>query len=219
MEILNFLAAPFLMCVALIGIHCYLGIHVLARGIIFIDLALAQVAAFGALLAFIVGFEHNEITTYFISLAVTLITAFFLAHTNRLRFQISQEAIIGIIYALASAAIVLLIDRVSHGSEHLKQSLIGNLLWVTWGDVIKVILIYSAVGFVHFIFRQHFIQSSAKGGNYWLWDFLFYGLFGVVITSSVHYAGVLLVFSFLIVPAVISSLFYKSWRARLFLGW
>ena len=219
MEALTFLAAPFFMCIVLVGIHCYLGLHVLARGVIFVDLALAQVAAFGSALAFLWGYDHHDIMSYFISLGATLVASFFLAHANRFRFQISQEALIGVIYALASATIILLIDKISHGSEHLKQSLIGNLLWVTWQDVITVSIIYSIVGFIHFVFRDPFFKSSVKGGNHWWWDFLFYGLFGVVITSSVHYAGVLIVFSFLIVPAIISAAFFKSWKQRLIFGW
>lgn len=218
MEAVIFLAAPFFMCVALVGIHCYLGLHVLSRGVIFVDLALAQVAAFGSAFAFLLGYDHHDLATYFVSLGSTLVAALFLAHSNRFRFQISQEAIIGVIYALASATIILLIDKVSHGAEHLKQSLIGNLLWVTWGDVLKVAVVYGGVGLIHYIFRAQFILSS-KSGNHWLWDFLFYGLFGVVITSSVHYAGVLLVFSFLIVPAIISAALYSHWRSRLIFGW
>lgn len=219
MEAILFLTAPFIMCVALVGIHCHLGLHVLARGVIFVDLALAQVAALGSAFAFIVGFEHHDITSYFISLGATFMTAIFLAYSNRFRLQISQEAIIGVIYALASAATILLIDKVSHGSEHLKQSLIGNLLWVTMEDVVKVVVVYSGVGVIHYLFRRNFMQSSLKGTQHWVWDFLFYGLFGIVITSSVHYAGLLLVFSFLIVPSVISAIFYQSWTARLFFGW
>ncbi|MCB0362357.1 MAG: metal ABC transporter permease [Bdellovibrionales bacterium] len=218
-EAMIFLAAPFVMCLALVGIHCYLGLHVLARGVIFVDLALAQVAALGSAFAFLLGFDHHDFITYFISLGSTLMAALFLAHSNRFRFQISQEAIIGVIYALASATIVLLIDKVSHGAEHLKQSLIGNLLWVDWSDVIKVLIVYGFVGSIHYLFRRHFIQSSVEGRQHWLWDFIFYGLFGVVITSSVHYAGVLLVFSFLIVPAIVSSALFKKWRTRLFFGW
>ncbi len=219
MEAIEFLSAPFFMCVALVGIHCYLGLHVLARGVIFVDLALAQVAAFGSAFAFLMGFDHSDLVSYFISLGATLIVALFLSFSNRFRFQISQEALIGVIYALASAAIILLIDKMSHGSEHLKQSLIGNLLWVTWADVLKVAIIYGAIGIFHFIFRKEFMKSSIKGGNHWRWDFFFYALFGVVITSSVHYAGVLLVFSFLIVPAILSSAFFKSWKLRLVFGW
>jgi zinc/manganese transport system permease protein len=219
-EVVSFLLAPLLMCFALVGIHCYLGLHVLARGVIFVDLALAQVAALGSALAFLMGYDHHHPEAYFISLAATLIAALFLAQANRFKNQISQEALIGIIFALASAVIILLIDKMSHGAEHLKQSLTGNLLWVTWEDVLKVIVIYLVVGVIHFIFRRQFINSSFKDGSqHWVWDFMFYGLFGVVITSSVQYAGVLLVFSFLIVPAIISSIFFVTLRGRLIFGW
>lgn len=219
MEDLWFLLPPFIMCILLVGIHCYLGIHVLARGVIFVDLALAQTAAFGAALALVFGFDHHDLMTYFISLGSTLFVAAFLAYTNRFRFQISQEAIIGIIYALMSATVILLIDRLSHGSEHLKQTLVGHLLWVTWPDVIKVAVIYTIVGGVHYWFRKHFITASFQGGASAIWDFLFYALFGLVITSSVQYAGILLVFSFLIVPSLVSSLFTSNLKNRLFIGW
>lgn len=218
-EALSFLAAPLCMCIALVGIHCYLGLHVLSRGVIFVDLALAQVAAFGSALAFMYGHDHHELSTYFYSLGATLVASSFLAYSNRFRNQLSQEALIGVIFALSSATIILLTEKMNHGSEHLKQSLIGNLLWVQWGDVFKVAIIYSLVGLIHFSFRKHFIKSSSSGGGHWIWDFLFYALFGVVITSSVQYAGVLLVFSFLIVPAIISTLLYKEWRKRLLFGW
>ena len=154
-----------------------------------------------------------------ISLTSTLIAALFLAHSNRFRSKISQEAIIGILYAFASAAVVLLIDKMSHGAEHLKHAMVGQLIWVTWSDVIKVVLIYSTVGFVHFVFRKQLLDASMSEKTNWKWDFLFYGLFGVVITSSVQYAGVLLVFSFLIVPAVLSSALFQTLKKRLIFGW
>lgn len=218
-ETLLFLTAPFVMCLILVGIHCYLGLHVLARGVIFVDLALAQVAAFGAAVALLFGYDHHGLPTYLISLSATLVAAYFLASANRLRLYISQEALIGILYALASASIILLIDKMSHGSEHLKQTLVGQLIWVTWEDVLKTSAVYAFVGAVHYYFRKQLIESSFQEKSKWKWDFLFYGLFGVVITSSVHIAGVLLVFAFLIVPAVVSSIFYQDLRSRLIFGW
>lgn len=207
------------MCIALVGIHCYLGLHVLARGVIFVDLALAQVAVFGTALAYLWGYDHHDPMAYIISLSSTLVAATFLAYANRFRAKVSQEALIGVIFALASATMILLVDQMSHGGEHLKQSLVGNLLWVGWEDLLKVVIVYSVVGTIHFVKRHEFIKSSFEGGIYIIWDFLFYALFGVVITSSVQYAGVLLVFSFLIVPAIVSSLLFKSLRSRLIFGW
>jgi zinc/manganese transport system permease protein len=219
MEAVLFLLAPLAMCFLLVGIHCYLGLHVLARGVIFIDLALAQVAALGTMFAFIIGWEHSESGSYFVSLGFTFLAAIYLAIVNRrAKSQVSQEAVIGTLYAFASAAVILAIDKVSHGAEHLKQALIGQLLWVTWEDVVKVAIIYGLVAVVHIVFRRQLLKSSEKGSTHWGWDFLFFALFGLVITSSVHYSGVLLVFAFLIVPASISSMIVTSLKAKLIVG-
>jgi zinc/manganese transport system permease protein len=220
-EAVAFLAAPFCMCLVLAGIHCYLGLHVLARGVIFVDLSLAQVAAFGATLAILLGFDHHDSATYFVSLAATFVAAALFALARRHERAFSQEAIIGIVYALSSAAVVLVVDRMAHGAEHIKDVLVGQVLWVTWADVAKVTVIYGAVGAVHLIFRRPLLNVSfgREQPNQGFWDFLFYALFGVVITSSVSVAGVLQVFSYLIVPALVGSLFFGSVRARLIFGW
>jgi zinc/manganese transport system permease protein len=221
LEAIRFLAAPFVMCLILAGIHCYLGLHVLARGVIFVDLSLAQVAAFGATLAIYFGFDHGSPATYFISLGSTFCAAALFALARRHEQLFSQEAIIGIVYALASAAVVLVVDSIAHGAEHLKDLLVGQVLWVTWHDVVKTSMIYGAVSAVHFIFRKQLLAASFAGsatGNA-LWDFVFYALFGIVITSSVSLAGVLQVFAYLIVPSVVSTLYFKTVRQRLFFGW
>jgi zinc/manganese transport system permease protein len=216
-----FLSAPFVMCLILAGIHCYLGLHVLARGVIFVDLSLAQVAAFGATLAIFFGFEHHSTPEYLISLISTFCAAALFAMARRHEKLFSQEAIIGIVYAFASAAVVLVVDRVAHGAEHIKDLLVGQVLWVTWPDVLKTGMIYSAVSLAHFVFRRQLIAASfghevkARG----FWDFVFYALFGVVITSSVSVAGVLQVFAYLIVPSVVGTLFFTSIKSRLFFGW
>jgi zinc/manganese transport system permease protein len=220
MDAFVFLSAPFAMCLILAGIHCYLGLHVLARGVIFVDLSLAQVAAFGATVALLLGFEHHSPAAYFISLGSTFCAAALFALARRHEARFPQEAIIGITYALASAAVVLVVDHLAHGAEHIKDVLVGQVLWVTWGDVAKTAAIYSAVSLVHYAFRRQLIQASFSHGTAEpAWDFLFYALFGVVITSSVSMAGVLQVFSYLIVPAVLSTLFFESIRARLLFGW
>jgi zinc/manganese transport system permease protein len=222
LEALNFMLVPFIMCLILAGIHCYLGLHVLARGVIFVDLSLAQVAAFGATLAVMLGLDHNSSGTYFVSLSCTFLAAAIFALARRYEKQFSQEAIIGVMYALTAAAVVLVVENMAHGAEHIKELLIGQILWVTWHDVIKTSIIYACVGVVHFIFRKQLIAASF---NYKAnrstagWDFLFYALFGIVITSSVRLAGVLQVFAYLIVPAIVSSIFYQTIRARLIFGW
>ncbi|MGE0614575.1 MAG: metal ABC transporter permease [Bacteriovoracia bacterium] len=219
--VLHFLAAPFVMCLVLAGIHCYLGLHVLARGVIFVDLSLAQVAALGATVAVLLGFEHHSAPAYFIALGSTFVAAALFALARRHERQFPQEAMIGIVYALASAAVVLIVDRIAHGAEHIKDILIGQVLWVTWHDVGKTTLIYAAVATAHFVFRKPLIAASfgKSTQRHALWDFVFYALFGVVITSSVSMAGVLQVFAYLIVPAVVSTLFFTTIRARLIFGW
>ncbi|MBS1961601.1 MAG: metal ABC transporter permease [Bdellovibrionales bacterium] len=221
MDAIRFLAAPFVMCLILAGIHCYLGLHVLARGVIFVDLSLAQVAAFGATLAVLWGFDHHSPATYFVSLGSTFLAAALFALARRHEKLFSQEAIIGIVYAFASAAVVLTVDKIAHGAEHIKDLLVGQVLWVTWHDVVKTALIYGAVSIVHYVFRKPLLAVSFgnhEAGN-GKWDFLFYALFGVVITSSVSLAGVLQVFAYLIVPAVVGTLFFTTIRARLLFGW
>lgn len=219
-EAIAFLAAPFFMCLILAGIHCYLGLHVLARGVIFVDLSLAQVAALGATVGIWFGFEHHSTGTYLVSLGLTFVAAAFFALARRYEDVFPQEALIGIVYALAAASIVLIVDRLAHGTEHIKDVLVGQLLWVTWEDVFKTTAIYVGVGLVHFVFRKQLLRASFENRQHApLWDFLFYALFGIVITSSVRVAGVLLVFSFLIVPAVLSAFFLRDIRSRLAFGW
>lgn len=220
-EALVFLSAPFAICLVLAGIHCYLGLHVLARGVIFVDLSLGQVAAFGASLALLLGFEHHSLPEYLISLLTTLVAAALFAYSRKHEKLVPQEALIGLVYALAAAAVVLVVDRMAHGAEHIKDMLVGQVLWVTWTDVVRTAAIYLAVSSVHYVFRRPLLRTSFGGeaGASHFWDFVFYALFGVVITSSVNVAGVLQVFTYLIVPALLSTFFFQSIRARLLFGW
>ena len=220
-EVVSFLAAPFVMCMVLVGIHCYLGLHVLARGVIFVDLSLAQVAALGSTIAFAMGFEHHTAAAYFISLASTFLAALLFALARTQERKMPQEAVIGIVYAFSSAAVVLVVDRIAHGAEHIKDILIGQVLWVSWHDVGKTFLIYASVSVVHYVFRKQFLAMSfgRKQANPVFWDFLFYALFGIVITSSVSLAGILQVFAYLIVPASVASFFVSTVGKRLVFGW
>lgn len=219
-SILLFLTAPFVMCLILAGIHCYLGLHVLARGVIFVDLSLAQVAALGATIGLVLGFEHHTVSTYLISLGCTWLAAWFFSLAKKHEEKFSQEAIIGIVYALSSAAVILIVDRTAHGTEHVRELMVGQLLWVTWEKVAWTGAIYTLVSLIHYFFRKQLITSSfEKKNTSSIWDFVFYALFGVVITSSVNVAGVLLVFTFLMVPSVVSSLFFSTLKAKLIFGW
>lgn len=221
MEVINFFLPPFVMCLVLVGIHCYLGLHVLQRGVIFVDLSLAQVAGLGSTVALLFEIEHHSTGSYFISLAHTFAVAALFAWARKFEEKISQEVLIGIVYALASASVVLVVNNLSHGAEHIKEILVGHILWVTWADVIKTAAIYSVVAGVHYYFRKELLGASFAGrsSKNAKWDFLFFALFGVVITSSVGVAGILLVFSFLIVPALVSTFFQSGIRGRLIFGW
>ena len=223
----SFLLIPFLVTLILTGIHVYLGLHVLTRGIIFVDLALAQVAALGTTVALLAGHDMDDPEAYFWALGFTLAGAVVFAATRRLASRVPQEAIIGIVYAVASAAMILAMDRAPHGAEHIKELLVRDILWVQdWHVVLKLAGIYSAIGAFHWVFRKRFLAATfspdhgtGKGWSLFLWDLLFYGTFGVVVTSSVQVAGVLMVFSYLMVPSVMAALVVDSIAARLAVGW
>src|SRR5438093_5839270 len=225
-DLWSLLWAPFLMCLVLTGIHAYLGVHVLAREVVFVDIAMAQIAALGATAAFLQGYEIEQWESYAYSLAATLLGALVLSITRSRRRNVSQEAVIGIVYAVSSAAAVFLADRAPHGAEQVRTMLVGNLLAVRPSAVVEVALLYAAVGFLHWLCRRPFFLIStdphaayAEGWRVRLWDFVFYASFGVVVTSSVRIAGVLLVFSYLIVPALAATLVGGSITTRLLVGW
>jgi zinc/manganese transport system permease protein len=213
-ESLLFLWPPFLVAVCLVGIHAYFGIQVLARKVIFVDLALAQIAALGATAAFMLGHPAQNLATYGYSLLFTLLAAVLLAFTRAWGTRVPQEALIGVIYVVAAAAAILMIDRAPQGAEHLKQILTGNILTSGLGDIAVIVPLYAAIGALHWLLRH---RMSGTGPL--VWEFVFYATFGVVVTSSVAIAGVLLVFSFLIIPAAIGVLFASSLARQLVIGW
>lgn len=218
---LQLLAAPFAMCLVLAGMHCYLGIHVLKRGVIFIDLSLAQVAALGYTLALLWGGVWLTGGGYPLALLLAFAASALFALARRRGSAFSQEAVIGMVYALGSAAVVLVADRMAHGAEEAKELLVGQILFVTWHDVLVTGAIYAAVGLLHWFIRKPLLALSEGEAipHSARWDFLFYALFGVVICSSVKVAGVLQVFTYLIVPSFLGGLFLKSVKARLIFGW
>jgi zinc/manganese transport system permease protein len=225
-DFLLFMAAPFAACLVLVGIHAYLGIHVLARGVIFVDLALAQIAALGRTLAFLAGYELDSMEAHLISLGAAFVGAALFSLTRLRQRQVPQEAVIGITYAVAAAAGVLAIDRAPHGAEHLKDLLVGSILWVTWPQVLEITGLYLALGLFHWFFRERFLvitldeeEAWRRGWSVRFWDFIFYASFGLVISVSVQVAGVLLVFSFLIVPAVCGTLLAQRLVWRLGVAW
>ena len=226
MEILQFLIWPFMASLILTGIHAYLGVHVVERGVIFVDLALAQIAALGATIAILIGMDPHGPAAYWLSLAFTFIGAAIFAFARTRRGHIPQEAFIGIAYAVASAAAILVMSKATGETEHLKDMLVGNILAVSKHEVLKTAILYGAIGIFHYIFRRRFLlistdpeQAEAQGMSIRFWDFLFYASFGFVVTSSVAIAGVLLVFCYLIVPSVGAMLFADRVGRRLAIGW
>jgi zinc/manganese transport system permease protein len=229
LTILQFLAAPFTASLILTGIHAYLGVHVVERGVIFVDLSLAQIAALGATVALLLpasGGDPHSPFVYWVSLGFTFVGAAVFSMVRGHRARIPQEAIIGIAYAVASAAAILAMSHAPSESEHLKDMLVGNILAVSWPEVGRTAGLYAAVGAFHFAFRRRFLAISMNhasgapvvGAVRW-WDFLFYASFGFVVTSSVSMAGVLLVFCYLIVPSVAAMLYAERIGRRLAIGW
>jgi zinc/manganese transport system permease protein len=226
MEIFLFLLAPFVASLILTGIHAYLGVHVVERGVIFVDLALAQIAALGATVAIVAGMDPHGRNSYWISLGFTFLGAAIFALARTRRGHIPQEAFIGIAYSVASAMAILLMSKATGETEHLKDMLVGNILAVSWPEVRKTAILYALVGVFHYVFRKKFLlismnheKAESLGVSVRFWDFLFYASFGFVVTSSVAIAGVLLVFCYLIVPSVGAMLFADRIGPRLAIGW
>lgn len=226
MDMISILILPFIACLVLTGIHTYLGLHVVERGVIFVDLSLAQIAALGTTIAFLLGHDLHSKASYFYSLGFTTIGAAIFALSRFEKRKIPQEALIGIVYAVSAGLSILIVDRAPEGTEHIKYILVGNLLAVTPSEIIKMTALYSCVGLFHWFYRKPILSVSLspekamqKGISVKLWDFLFYGTFGFVVTSSVHIAGVLVVFCFLIIPSVIGMIFSDRIGIRLAIGW
>src|SRR4029079_12945333 len=228
-SMIAFLAAPFVASLILTGIHAYLGVHVVERGVIFVDLSLAQIAALGATVALLTPMSNGDphsTYVYWVSLLFTFIGAAVFSTIRGQRARVPQESIIGICYAVASAAALLAMSKATSESEHLKDMLVGNILAVSWSEVGKTAALYGAIGVFHYIFRRKFLaismsheRAEAEGLSVRFWDFLFYASFGFVVTSSVAIAGVPLVFCYLIVPSVAAMLYADRVGTRLAIGW
>jgi zinc/manganese transport system permease protein len=227
MTIFEILLPAFVASLILTGIHAYLGVHVVERGVIFVDLSLAQIAALGTTVAYLAGYDLHSSTAYLFSLGFTFLGAGIFAMSRFHRStRIPQEAIIGIVYAVSAAMAILVMSKATQETEHLKEMLVGNILSVSWPELAKTAVLYALVGVFHYIFRRQFLmismnekEAERQGLNIRFWDFLFYISFGFVVTSSVAIAGVLLVFCFLIVPAVTAMLFSERLGPRLAIGW
>lgn len=224
---LQLMLPPFVACMVLVAMLSYLGLHVIAREVIFVDLSLAQMAALGSLSALLFHVQPESPTTYLFALVATAIGAvlFSLTRTSG-RSRVPQEAFIGIVYVVASAAAVLVANKLPGGGEAVEKTLVGSLLWVTWPKIVKLAIAYAALGVFQFALRRRFLtisfhpeQAEAQRWRIRAWDFVFYLSFGLVITLAVPIAGVLMVFSFLVVPAVIANLFTADTRRLTLIAW
>lgn len=223
---IQLMTLPFLECLVLVGIHSYLGLHVIRRQVIFVDLSLAQIAALGTTVGFLFGIHPHTAGAFFFSVSFTFLGAALFALTRTRSDRVPQEAVIGLVYALAAAMVILVIDRAPHGAEHIKEMLTGSILWVKGKEVAEAAVVYLLVGVFHYFARDKFLlitndpeEARKQNINIPLWDFLFYMSFGLVITYSVNTAGVLLVFVFLVVPAVIAVSITDRLLWQLVIGW
>jgi zinc/manganese transport system permease protein len=222
-EVLAFTALPLAAAVVFTGIHTWFGLQVLRRNVVFADLALAQVSALGATVAVVAGHSVSSAAGYGYTLVFTAVGALLLTASRALLRNVRQEAFIGVLYVVATAATILVVDRSPQGAEHVKKMLVGGILSVTPEEVLRFIILYGAIGAFHWLVRRPLLaaadDSSAGSGKVAVWDLVFYLSFGLVVTSSVGTAGVLLVFCFLIVPALVGSLFSSRIGTALVIGW
>ena len=226
-EMIGIMKWPVIACLLLPGILVYYGLHIVEREIIFVDLSLAQVAALGICVCVMLGHEGREVHTYLWSLGFTLVGALIFTLTRSSRnLHVPQEALIGIVYVVAAALGILLLSRSAEGNEELRRTLVGDVLLVRPDQIARTFAVYAGIGAVHYLFRRQFLmisfapaRAATEGLAVRWWDFLFYALLGVVVTSFVQIGGVLLVFSYLIVPAVCANLLADSLGARLVIGW
>ncbi len=224
--ILEFLAAPFAACLVLVAILGYFGLHVLEREVIFVDLALAQIAAFGVVVGLIFGHEPHSAASFGYALTATALGAAVFSFTRTKESGVPQEALIGITYVIATAATIIVADLAPEGAEHIKELLAGGIVWVTWQSVARILIVCAAVGLFHYLFRRRFLAISedpaaaaAAGVGLRRWDFLFYLSFGFVITVAVEIAGVLMVFAYLVAPAIVALASSRRWGPRLLIAW
>jgi zinc/manganese transport system permease protein len=210
-DLVSLLGPPFAGCVVFVAIHQCFGVHVLRRGVIFVDLALAQMSALGATLAFAAGHDPASVGGVAYTICFSALGAVLLACARALPKGIDHEAYIGIIYVVSTAATVVAVDQSPQGAEHIKQILVGSILGMSFEDLPKLVVVYACVAALLWFARKPIAEASGLTPSKRLrspmaWDFLFYFLFGLVVTSSVAIAGVLLVFCFLIIPSIIGSL-------------
>lgn len=225
-ETLLFRPWPLLACLLLPGILVYYGLHIVRREVIFVDLALAQVAALGICVALRLGHEAHDWATYGWALGFAMVGAAIFTITRTKDRRVPQEALIGVVYVVAASTAILILSQTAEGAEELKTTMVGDILLVQKSEVLRAFGLYAVIGVIHFVFRKQFLmisfdpaRANAEGVSVRFWDFIFYVLFGFVVTSFVHIGGVLMIFSYLIVPAICANLLAQSLGLRLIIGW
>ena len=223
---LPFFQVAALAALVLAGLHAYLGFHIVRRGVLFVDLALAQMAALGVALGVVLGVEHDEFSSYLLALGMTFVGAALFAWLRGRARQVPLEAFIGIVFATAQAAVFLTLEKTPAGPEHLKETLVGSLYTISPHHLLVVAGLYAVIGVVHFALRKPFFEITSdphgareRGRRLFFWDFLFYVTFGLVVTLSVPIAGVLLVFGLLVIPAVAGVMATSRTGLALAIGW
>lgn len=228
LDLIEVMLPPFAASMVLVALFAYLGIHIIARGVIFVDLALAQMAALGSTTALLFEVSPDSTLGYVFSFSFTTLGAFIfsMTHVEEEKRRAPQEAFIGIVFVVASAAAILVASRTSAGHEIIEEVLVGSILWVNWVVVSRLLAVFAAVGLFHWFLRKRFLiislqekEAECRGWNIRWWDFLFYVSFGVAITAAVPVAGVLLVFTFLVVPAVVAFLFSRRPGVLVAISW
>ena len=219
---LDLMIPPIVAALIILSIHAYLGLHVIGREVIFVDLAFAQIAALGSTVALLMGIELGTTLSLMFALGFTLLGALLFSFTRLEKSVVPQEAIIGISFVLASAAVILIAGLTAEGAEHLRETMTGTLIWVGWGDIWRLAGVYAVLGVFHFVMRKRFLRVTfdpESAENVKASDFLFYLSFGVMISFSVEIAGVLMVFSALVIPAVIAFLYTNHFGRALLIAW
>ena len=218
----GFLSIQIILLAVVTSVHTYLGLHIIRRGIVFCDLALDQLAAFGVIVGIGLGIQGGTTMSYVLSFVAVLIGSVLLAYVKPKSADIPHEAIIGIIYGLGLVASIMVADKFTGGAAYVTQTLSGCMLWISWPLVFVTAGVYIALSFFHYVFRHRFISitektKTVKNENFW--DLLFFITQGIITVLIVPIAGVLLAYGFLMIPATIVTLFTKNWSKALFFGW
>lgn len=222
MSVWELLLPSAVLCALMLVTHTYFGLHVLARGIIFVDLALAQVAVLGASFAFMLGYDTHGNAAHAFAFGAALLAGAAFAGLRRITDKVTREVTIGCVYVVATAMTIVILSRSNQGMEELKTMLNGNLLFVRWQQILVLAAAYGALAALHAVFfRRFYVLSfgdSGKGRNGFFWELLFFASFALVITLGVDLAGVLLVFAYLIIPAFSAALVVRTFGMRWLLG-